>query len=131
MKNIFIISALIILFAGCSVTKNDKIHHLTILHTNDHHGVILPINSKGRLAQRSTYINSVILMSDDMQNKPINDKIDFIAQSAQALGINLTAQDLDIITSLFTIEDTKGNGVIATEGLKLAAQAAQGNQEAA
>ncbi|WP_086251244.1 autotransporter family protein [Campylobacter devanensis] len=72
-----------------------------------------------------------ILMSDDMQNKPINDKIDFIAQSAQALGINLTAQDLDIITSLFTIEDTKGNGVIATEGIKLAAQAAQGNQEAA
>lgn len=72
-----------------------------------------------------------ILMSNDMQNKPINDKIDFIAQSAQALGINLTAQDLDIITSLFTIEDTKGNGVIATEGIKLAAQAAQGNQEAA
>ncbi len=72
-----------------------------------------------------------ILMSDDMQNKPINEKIDFIAQSAQALGINLTAQDLDIITSLFTIEDTKGNGVIATEGIKLAAQAAQGNQEAA
>ncbi len=72
-----------------------------------------------------------ILMSDDMQNKPINDKIDFIAQSAQALGINLTAQDLDIITSLFTIGDNKGNGVIATEGLKLAAQAAQGNQEAA
>lgn len=72
-----------------------------------------------------------ILMSGDMQNKPINDKIDFIAQSAQALGINLTAQDLDIITSLFTIEDTKGNGVIATEGIKLAAQAAQGNQEAA
>lgn len=70
-------------------------------------------------------------MSDDMQNKPINEKIDFIAQSAQALGINLTAQDLDIITSLFTIEDTKGNSVIATEGIKLAAQAAQGNQEAA
>ncbi|WP_086270411.1 autotransporter family protein [Campylobacter devanensis] len=72
-----------------------------------------------------------ILMSGDMQNKPINEKIDFIAQSAQALGINLTAQDLDIITSLFTIEDTKGNGVIATESIKLAAQAAQGNQEAA
>jgi 5'-nucleotidase/UDP-sugar diphosphatase len=59
MKNIFIISALIILFAGCSVTKNDKIHHLTILHTNDHHGAILPIDSKGGLAQRATYINSI------------------------------------------------------------------------
>lgn len=59
MKNIFIISALIILFTGCSVTKNDKIHHLTILHTNDHHGTILPIDSKGGLAQRATYINSI------------------------------------------------------------------------
>lgn len=72
-----------------------------------------------------------ILMSDDMQNKPINDKIDFITESIQTLGINLTTQDLDIITSLFTIGDAKGNGVIATEGIKLAAQAAQGNQEAA
>ena len=72
-----------------------------------------------------------ILMSDDMKNKLINEKIDFITESAQTAGVNLTAQDLDIITSLFTIEDAKGNGVIATEGIKLAAQAAQGNQEAA
>lgn len=72
-----------------------------------------------------------ILMSDDMKNKPINEKIDFITESAQTAGVNLTAQDLDIITSLFTIEDTKGNGLLATEVIKLAAQAAQGNQEAA
>ena len=72
-----------------------------------------------------------ILMSDDMKNKLINEKIDFIAESTQTAGINLTAQDLDIITSLFTIEDAKGNGVIATEGIKLAEQAKQGNQEAA
>lgn len=72
-----------------------------------------------------------ILMSDDMKNKLINEKIDFIAKSTQTAGINLTAQDLDIITSLFTIEDAKGNGVIATEGIKLAEQAKQGNQEAA
>lgn len=72
-----------------------------------------------------------ILMSDDMKNKLINEKIDFIAKSAQTAGVNLTAQDLDIITSLFTIEDAKGNGVIATEGIKLAEQAKQGNQEAA
>ncbi len=64
-----------------------------------------------------------ISVSDDMQNN--------IAQSAQALGINLTAQDLDIITSLFTMEDAKGNSLVATEGIKLASQAAQGNQEAA
>lgn len=72
-----------------------------------------------------------IFMSGDMKNKPINEKIDFIAKSTQTAGINLTAQDLDIITSLFTIEDAKGNGVIATEGIKLAEQAKQGNQEAA
>ena len=72
-----------------------------------------------------------ISMSDDMKNKPINEKIDFIAKSTQTAGINLTAQDLDIITSLFTIEDAKGNGAIATEGIKLANQAKQGNQEAA
>ncbi|WP_236861919.1 autotransporter family protein [Campylobacter vicugnae] len=72
-----------------------------------------------------------ILMSDDIKNKLINEKIDFIAKSTQTAGVNLTAQDLDIITSLFTIEDAKGNGLVATEGIKLAAQAAQGNQEAA
>lgn len=72
-----------------------------------------------------------ILMSDDIKNKLINEKIDFVAKSAQSAGVNLTAQDLDIITSLFTIEDAKGNGVIATEGMKLADQAKQGNQEAA
>lgn len=72
-----------------------------------------------------------ILMSDDMKNKLINEKIDFIAKSTQTAGINLTAQDLDIITSLFTIGDAKGNGAVATEGIKLADQAAKGNQEAA
>ena len=72
-----------------------------------------------------------ISMSDDMKNKPINEKIDFITESAQTAGVNLTAQDLDIITSLFTIEDAKGNGAVATEGIKLADQAAKGNQEAA
>ena len=72
-----------------------------------------------------------ILMSGDMQNRPINEKIDFIAKSTQTAGVNLTAQDLDIITSLFTIEDAKGNGAVATEGIKLADQAKQGNQEAA
>lgn len=72
-----------------------------------------------------------ILMSDDMKNKLINEKIDFIAKSTQTAGVNLTAQDLDIITSLFTIEDAKGNGAVATEGIKLANQAAKGNQEAA
>lgn len=72
-----------------------------------------------------------ILMSGNMKNKPINEKIDFIAESTQTAGINLTAQDLDIITSLFAMGDAKGNGAVATEGIKLAEQAKQGNQEAA
>lgn len=83
------------------------------------------------LSKDSKKLLAQISMSDDMKNKPINEKIDFITESAQTAGVNLTAQDLDIITSLFTIEDAKGNGAVATEGIKLAAQAAQGNQEAA
>lgn len=83
------------------------------------------------LSEDSKKLLAQISMSDDMKNKPINEKIDFITESAQTAGVNLTAQDLDIITSLFTIEDAKGNGIIATEVIKLAAQAAQGNQEAA
>ncbi|MBQ8609142.1 MAG: autotransporter outer membrane beta-barrel domain-containing protein [Campylobacter sp.] len=83
------------------------------------------------LSKDSKKLLAQISISDDMKNKPINEKIDFITESAQTTGVNLTAQDLDIITSLFTIEDAKGNGAVATEGIKLAAQASQGNQEAA
>ena len=70
-------------------------------------------------------------MTDEIKEKPLTQKVDFIAQSTQTSGINLTTQDLDIISSLFGIGDTKGNGAIATEGIKLAAQAAAGNKEAA
>ena len=59
MKNIFTILLLSLLFTGCAISEKSKTHELVILHTNDHHGAILPINSKGGLAQRSTYINSV------------------------------------------------------------------------
>lgn len=89
------------------------------------------IDATLNLSEDGKKLLAQISMSDDMKNKLINEKIDFIAKSTQTAGINLTAQDLDIITSLFTIEDAKGNGVIATEGIKLAEQAKQGNQEAA
>lgn len=89
------------------------------------------IDAALNLSKDSKKLLAQISMSDDMKNKPINEKIDFITESAQTSGVNLTAQDLDIITSLFTIEDAKGNGLLATEVIKLAAQAAQGNQEAA
>ncbi|WP_458396789.1 hypothetical protein [Campylobacter sp.] len=89
------------------------------------------IDAALNLSEDGKKLLAQISMSSYMQNKPINDKIDFIAESTQASGINLTAQDLDIITSLFTMGDAKGNGLVATEGIKLAAQAAQGNQEAA
>ena len=70
-------------------------------------------------------------MSQDMQNKSANEKIDFLAKSAKDSGVNLSTQDLEIISSLFGIGDSKGNGAVATEGIKLAAQAAAGNKEAA
>lgn len=89
------------------------------------------IDATLNLSEDGKKLLAQISISDDMKNKPIKEKIDFIAKSTQTVGVNLTAQDLDIITSLFTIEDAKGNGLVATEGIKLAAQAAQGNQEAA
>lgn len=89
------------------------------------------IDAALNLSKDSKKLLVQISISDDMKNRPINEKIDFITESAQTAGVNLTAQDLDIITSLFTIEDAKGNGLLATEVIKLAAQAAQGNQEAA
>jgi 5'-nucleotidase/UDP-sugar diphosphatase len=65
-----IVSLLLIfsLFAGCSDdSKNDgplwvegKTYELVLLHTNDHHGTILPTSAgKGGLAERATYVKSV------------------------------------------------------------------------
>jgi len=89
------------------------------------------IDATLNLSEDSKKLLVQISMSDDMKNKLINEKIDFVTKSAQTAGVNLTDQDLDIITSLFAMEDAKGNGAIATEGMKLAVQATQGNQEAA
>lgn len=66
MKNIFTIILISLLFTGCAISEKSKTHELVILHTNDHHGAILPINSKGGLAQRSTYINSVKSTSQNL-----------------------------------------------------------------
>ena len=89
------------------------------------------IDAKLILSDNGKKLLYQIGMSQDMQDKPVDDKVGYVKDAAQAFGITLTTQDLDIISSLFAIGDTKGNGVIATEGIKLAAQAAQGNQEAA
>jgi 5'-nucleotidase/UDP-sugar diphosphatase len=36
-----------------------KTYELTLLHTNDHHGTVLPNNSRGGLAERASYIKEV------------------------------------------------------------------------
>jgi 5'-nucleotidase/UDP-sugar diphosphatase len=54
-----------VLLGGCNkgiqppVWETGKTYELTLLHTNDHHGVILPNNEQGGLAQRATFIKSV------------------------------------------------------------------------
>ena len=37
----------------------DKTYELTLLHTNDHHGAVLPNGNRGGLAQRASYIKAV------------------------------------------------------------------------
>lgn len=54
-----------LLFIGCTFHKNGKnsppenSFKLVLLHTNDSHGAIFPINECGGLAQRASYINKV------------------------------------------------------------------------
>ena len=39
--------------------EDGKTYELTVLHTNDHHGTILPNDGQGGLAERATFIKSV------------------------------------------------------------------------
>jgi 5'-nucleotidase/UDP-sugar diphosphatase len=39
--------------------RNAAAHTLVLLHTNDHHGAVLPIGGKGGLAERAAFIESV------------------------------------------------------------------------
>lgn len=54
-----------VLLTGCAggakAVKRDatKTYELVILHTNDHHGLILPNDGRGGLAERATFIKSV------------------------------------------------------------------------
>ena len=89
------------------------------------------IDATLNLSEDKKQLIITVEMSQDMQNKSVNEKIDFLAKSAKDSGVNLSTQDLEIISSLFGIGDSKGNGAVATEGIKLAAQAAAGNKEAA
>jgi 5'-nucleotidase/UDP-sugar diphosphatase len=58
----------IYLAAGCSSTDNSqpankwedgKTYEMVLLHTNDHHGTILPNDGRGGLAERATFIKEV------------------------------------------------------------------------
>ena len=88
------------------------------------------IDATLNLSEDKKQLIITVEMSQDMQNKSASEKIDFLAKSSKDSGVNLSTQDLEIISSLFGIGDSKGNGAVATEGIKLAAQAAAGNKEA-
>jgi len=41
------------------VSAPAKVHELVLLHTNDHHGTVLPHNGLGGLAERAAYIRGI------------------------------------------------------------------------
>jgi len=53
------------LLAGCAGTARPvqreagRSYELVLLHTNDHHGTVLPANSRGGLAERATFVEQV------------------------------------------------------------------------
>ncbi len=88
-RNLFKLTPLIlvlVLSIGCS----SKQYQLTILHTNDHHGAVLPKNNKGGLAERATFINSV---RDDGGNLLLVDAGDINTGSALS---NMFNAEVDI-----------------------------------
>ena len=53
--NLFIIVAVALLCWNC----NGKVHELVLLHTNDSHGSILPMDGLGGMAERATFVRMV------------------------------------------------------------------------
>jgi 5'-nucleotidase/UDP-sugar diphosphatase len=52
------------IIVGCATVKPvpreaGKTYELVVLHTNDHHGAILPLGGRGGLAERATYVKGV------------------------------------------------------------------------
>ena len=54
-----------LLLAGCAggarpvQREAGKVYELVLLHTNDHHGATMPVNGRGGLAERATFVRSV------------------------------------------------------------------------
>ena len=48
-------AGILVILSGCS----GKTYELVLIHTNDHHGSILPHDGRGGLAERATFINQV------------------------------------------------------------------------
>ncbi|MCL2007268.1 MAG: 5'-nucleotidase C-terminal domain-containing protein [Treponema sp.] len=67
-----------------------RVYELVLLHTNDHHGRLLPQNDRGGVAERATFINSVRARH---QNVLLVDAGDMNTGTAFA---NLFSGDLDI-----------------------------------
>ena len=65
IRIIFAALAAFILLAGCAGAakpvkrETGKIYELVLLHTNDHHGTVLPNDGRGGLAERAAFVKSV------------------------------------------------------------------------
>jgi 5'-nucleotidase / UDP-sugar diphosphatase len=55
------VTAILVSCAGAPATKREagKTYTLTVLHTNDHHGTVLPNGGQAGLAERATFIAGV------------------------------------------------------------------------
>ena len=57
--SVFLLVTETAIFAEPAREGSSQISELILLHTNDHHGVILPNNGQGGLAERSAYISGI------------------------------------------------------------------------
>ena len=68
-----------------------RVYELVLLHTNDHHGTVLPQNGRGGLAERASFVNSVRASHN---NVLLLDAGDFNTGSALS---NMFAAEVDIL----------------------------------
>jgi 5'-nucleotidase/UDP-sugar diphosphatase len=62
MKRAALVAALVLAAAGslmASPAQEPMTYELVLLHTNDHHGTVLPVGNQGGLAEQAAYIKAV------------------------------------------------------------------------
>ena len=68
---VFVLAAAVLITASCAGTpapKRDsgKTYSLTVLHTNDHHGTIMPNGGEAGLAERATYVKGMRAKTENL-----------------------------------------------------------------